>query len=352
LLGRQARDSIEPEEIHASRNFYGSLLVQEYRSDTPSQSRTLINGRITHGSQLMNMPSFPTTYYGEKSGFGRAIKYFHDGNGTVRLGMVGLGTGTAAAHGRAGDVIRFYEINPEVNRIAGTHGDLFTFVKEARERNVKVDVAMGDARLVMDREARRGERQRFDVLALDAFSSDAIPLHLLTREALEVYLKHLARDADGNLTGVLAIHTSNRYLNLNPVVIRLAEQFKMQAVVVDRWEEDDGWVDNTDWVLVTANPRFLAHLVGLQEEAVEGEITFSELSKNAPLWTDDYTSLTRIIEWSDKIKKYVAYYENAKEKSYPLMAGLLLACVLAVVATRCWLAARISSSNPFESEDD
>ena len=351
LLGRQARDSIDPSEIHASRNFYGSLLVQEYRAGTDDHSRTLINGRITHGNQLLSLPTFATTYYGEESGFGQVMNFFHETKGRLRLGMVGLGTGTAAAHARVGDVVRFYEINPEVDRIAGTNGDLFTYLKAARKRKAKVDVMLGDARLTMDREARTGKFQGFDVLALDAFSSDAIPVHLLTREAFDVYQKHLARDANGTITGALAIHTSNRYLDLNPVVTRLAHEFKMQAVIVDRFEDDafsSGWVDSTDWVLVTANPKLLAHMVSLQD-AHEGterqnEIQIPEAAGEMPLWTDDYTSLTPIIEWPEEA--------TAKAKKYGLLAGLVLVGVLVVAGIRRWWRGRSDLLNPFDRAND
>ena len=210
---------------------------------------------------------------------------------------------------------------------------------------------LGDARLTMDREARTGKFQGFDVLALDAFSSDAIPVHLLTREAFDVYQKHLARDANGTITGALAIHTSNRYLDLNPVVIRLAHEFKMQAVIVDRFEDDafsSGWVDSTDWVLVTANPKLLAHMVSLQEAHKgterQNEIQIPEAAGEMLLWTDDYTSLTPIIEWPEEA--------TAKAKKYGLLAGLVLVGVLVVAGIRRWWLGRGDFLIPFDRADD
>ena len=154
--------------------------------------------------------------------------------------MIGLGTGTLATYGRAGDVYRFYELNPQVIELARSE---FTFLSESR---AKIETVLGDARLSMEREAP----QNYDLIAIDAFSSDSIPVHLITREAMAVYLKHLKPD------GVIAFHVTNRFLRLAPVVKMIADEYGLQtALIVDDAEESD--LAKTDWVLVTRNGKLL-----------------------------------------------------------------------------------------------
>src|SRR5205085_5849453 len=165
-----------------SRNFYGVFNIYEESKDDPQEHNfRLQHGRITHGLQFTDpqRATSPTTYYGETSGVGLAIKALPAGS--RRLGLVGLGTGTLAAYGRAGDYLRIYEINPEAKRLATSW---FTYITNC---HAKVDIVMGDARLSLERELS----QQFDLLALDAFSGDAIPVHLLTKEAFEIYKRHL-----------------------------------------------------------------------------------------------------------------------------------------------------------------
>ena len=185
------------------RNFYGALKVVDTGSPEDLDStRGLLHGTINHGEQFMNPARrrLPTTYYSEESGIGIAIRDKQQSPGGMRVGVIGLGTGTTAAYGRAGDYYRFYEINPQVRAIAETE---FTFLADCPCR---VETAIGDARLSLEREAP----QNFDVLAVDAFSGDSIPVHLLTTEAMQLYSRHLKPD------GILAFHISNRYLDLRP----------------------------------------------------------------------------------------------------------------------------------------
>ena len=197
--------------IVMTRNFYGTLRVRETPQPTMEyRRRTLIHGAISHGDQYMWLPISrePMTYYKEKSGIGRILLLLKSQHPLRprNVGIVGLGTGTIAAYGAKGDVFRFYEINPDVVTIARRD---FTYLKDS---DASIEVALGDARLLLEREPARG----FDVLAIDAFSSDAIPMHLITREAIEIYEKHL------NATGVIAFHITNRYLDLKPVVKAIA----------------------------------------------------------------------------------------------------------------------------------
>ncbi len=203
--------------VSTSRNFYGVLRVQDSGNVDVDRRRTLIHGTIMHGKQYMhpNLRTEPTSYYTRNSGIGRLIEAMHPRTAPIRVGVIGLGTGTIAAYGAKGDVYRFYDINPGVVDIARRD---FTFLKDS---DATIEMSLGDARLSLERETA----QRFDVLAIDAFSSDAIPVHLITREAVEVYLRHMQPD------GVIAFHVTNRYLDLVPVVEGIANQLGLQRAV-------------------------------------------------------------------------------------------------------------------------
>jgi SAM-dependent methyltransferase len=258
-----------------ARNFYGGLRVFDSTADDSDDPvRRLMHGTITHGEQYLN-PKFqnrPTTYYGPNSGVGRAIRQDQE-NGPVRVGVIGLGTGTLAAYGRAGDYFRFYEINPLVLRLARTE---FTFLKICKAR---LDVALGDARLSLEREPP----ENFDVLAVDAFSSDAIPVHLLTREAFVLYFRHLKPD------GVLAVHVSNKHLILAPVVKLGAASLGKDARLVDT-EDEENDVFGSTWVLVTSSAGFFDRpLMRTAAVAVP-------LPQKMRMWTDDYSNLFQILK--------------------------------------------------------
>jgi hypothetical protein len=172
-----------------TRNFYGTLRVKDTGPETSETAmRRLMHGVIMHGEQYLHKDKRTriTTYYTETSGVGYAVKYYQQ-QGPVRVGVVGLGAGTMAAYGRQNDVVRFYEINPQVIDIARRD---FKYIADATALGAQVDTVLGDARLTMEREPA----QRYHVLAIDAFSSDAIPVHLITREAMGIYLKHISDD--------------------------------------------------------------------------------------------------------------------------------------------------------------
>jgi len=191
----------------------------------------------------------------------------------LKVGVVGLGAGTLAAYGKAGDVYRFYEINPQVIHIAQTE---FTYLPGSP---AKIETVLGDARLAMERETPQG----YDVLAIDAFSSDSIPVHLITREALAVYLRQLKPD------GVIAFHVTNRFLKLAPVVQQLAaEQGLHTALVAD--DADDSDLAKTDWVLVTRDNARL-----LQRKIAEAASPIEPIPGMRP-WTDDFNNLFQILK--------------------------------------------------------
>jgi hypothetical protein len=260
------------------RNYYGVLRVYDME-DNASQtgSRRLIHGTINHGTQLADPEErdTPTSYYGPKSGLGRAIRYFDEQRLAIRVGVIGLGAGVTAAYGRRGDFFRFYEINSLDLSIATTW---FTFLKDSKADH---QVLLGDARLTLEREPS----QQFDVLAVDAFSSDAIPVHLLTREAFALYFRHL------NHGGILAVHVSNRYLALEPVVARNALDLGKVAIEVNDDGEDEDYLSESDWVLVASDhtPFTSSLLRGSGIQPAKPRPGFRA-------WTDDYSNLIQILK--------------------------------------------------------
>jgi SAM-dependent methyltransferase len=259
-----------------ARNFYGALRVMDTgKPGAGDAHRTLTHGTINHGQQFLHpmRKRQATTYYGEVSGIGRVMRALQR-NGSIHAGLIGLGTGTLAFYGRKGDDFRFYEINPLVIRVAETE---FTFLKECR---AKWEVVLGDARLSLEREPA----QNFDLLAVDAFSSDSIPVHLLTREAFQTYNRHLKPD------GVLAVHVSNLYLKLEPVVRLAAETLGKEAKVVESREDQLNNLFEATWVLIPGQSQFF--------QAPEVYLAAGKIAeqRGSRLWTDDYSNLLRIMK--------------------------------------------------------
>jgi SAM-dependent methyltransferase len=261
--------------VFSSRNFYGVLRVQDWGDKDFDRRLTLIHGTIMHGKQFLH-PDFksePTSYYTRSSGIGRLIEAMHPRQAPIRVGVVGLGTGTLATYGAKGDVYRFYDIDPGVVEIAQRD---FTFLKGS---DATVEISLGDARLSLEREPP----QRFDVLVIDAFSSDAIPVHLITREAVEAYLRHMEPD------GVIAFHVTNRYLNLVPVVEGIANQLDMRAL----WIEDpglDAFGNASSWVLL-AKDRARLDIPRLTDPAIA-----IETRRDWRVWTDDFNNLVQVLK--------------------------------------------------------
>jgi spermidine synthase len=234
-----------------------------------------MNGRIRHGMQMMDEDRrrVPTTYYGEDSGVGVALRNCCEGH-AKHVGVIGLGVGTIAAYGQMGDRMTFYEINPLVEPIAR---NVFTYLRDSK---AAVSVVSGDGRMSLSREAPQG----FDVLVVDAFTGDAIPLHLLTREAMEVYRRQIAPG------GVIAFHVSNSYLNLAPEIARVADAEGMEARVVESFEVPAEGAYRATWVLVSADAGFFER-PGVV--AASGRI---ERQAGLRLWTDDYSSLLPVLK--------------------------------------------------------
>jgi hypothetical protein len=264
-----------------ARSFYGIVHVEAYDPEGGGILR-LRHGRIIHGTQYKAPDDVrqPTAYYGRDSGIGLAIEHHPKRETGLRIGVVGLGAGTLAAYGRAGDALRFYELNPDVTRLAGRDGRTFTFVRDGEG---EVEVVGGDARIALEAELARGAPQRFDVLAIDAFSSNAIPAHLLTREAVAVYLAHL------DPGGILALHVTNRHVDLEPVVRGLAKHFGLAHVFVASIGGVLTW--KSDWALLARDPARLA----IPEIADAASFELSD--PPVAVWTDDYSNLLSLLRW-------------------------------------------------------
>ncbi|MGB8536781.1 MAG: fused MFS/spermidine synthase [Acidobacteriaceae bacterium] len=279
VLSTQVRQ-YDDDAVSLMRNFYGTLRVRE--THLPPQSdtdRQLLNGTIEHGAEWF-APQFlgqPLTYYATNSGLGLAMRLCC-GAGPKRVGVIGLGTGTVAAYGNAGDVMRFYEINPPVERLAR---HWFTFLHDS---GAKIDVVLGDARLSLASEPP----QNFNVMVVDAFSGDAIPVHLLTREALALYRRHLRPD------GIIVFHVSNQYIDLEPVVAGIANNAGLNAVSVHTHADEQTGLYYADWILVTANQAFLH-----QPEIVNNGFQ-TPLRSGVRLWTDNYSSVFPLLKWQSR----------------------------------------------------
>lgn len=277
VLERAAGDSPTRRVLEQERNFYGVLALIERDRDDPALHRFVMrHGTTVHGSQFADpaRQRVPTAYYSEDSGVGLALASLGD-RPTRRVGVVGLGAGTLATYGRAGDRFRFYEINPAVTRMARAH---FTFLRDGA---AQTEVVEGDARLVLQRE----RPQEYDLLVLDAFASDAVPVHLLTREAFTTFLKHVRPD------GVLAAHVSTRYLDLESVVLRLADDLGLHAVLVISPGDETRGALSASWVLLARDAAVL-DTSRLREAATPPRRDFRRVA----VWTDDRVNLVQVLK--------------------------------------------------------
>jgi hypothetical protein len=293
---------LERRMVERGRNFYGVISIKERNVGSFYHRYSLTHGRTRHGEQLQEHPTWPTSYFGPRTGVGLAIRHhpaYLDPARQFRLGVVGLGIGTLAAYANAridpngsqksyalareggvSDYTRFYELNPLVVQWAY---DRFTFLEDAASRGADVRVFEGDARIMLEHQLGLGEGQRFDVLVIDAFTSGAIPIHLITLESFQTYLGHLREG------GILALHVTNRYVDLIPIVSRLAEEVGMNAIYIENYARDNRLVASSDWILLTNNRAFL------DIEAIHED----ELAMPAPgpLWTDDFSSIYEVVEF-------------------------------------------------------
>jgi spermidine synthase len=274
-----------PQVIARFRNFYGILRIQDQR-DTRGIRRSLTHGRVTHGFQYLDAGRrrWPTSYFGPESGIGLAMR-FHPrrrrraaGDEGLRVGVIGLGVGTIAAYLQPQDSLRFYEINPRVAEVAGR---FFSYLGEAPG---PIDIVLGDARVQLERELVQGPGQGYDIFVVDAFSSGAIPTHLLTVECAELYERHL------NPEGLLVFHISNQAVDLAPVVRGLAERFGKSAVLVETAPDDGRGISHSTWMIVAASTSFL------NRSEVQAARKDAWPQPSAIVWTDDFASVWRVLK--------------------------------------------------------
>ncbi len=267
-------------KLLVQRNFYGVVRVADHTSkkDPEQNYRTLYHGVIRHGEQWLDPKRHReiVTFYCPNTGVGRAIQHHMKQKKAIKVGVLGLGVGTLAGYARAGDTHRFYEINPDVIALAEQK---FYYLSSARKAGAQVQTVLGDARLSMEREPK----QQYDVLAVDCFSSDAIPVHLLTKEAVALYFSHLQKG------GILALHISNRFLELEPVVRRIAEALGKAHYQIETDDDDEDICFGTTWVLLAKDPAVF------QQEAFKGSGNPISSKKKASLWTDSYSSLFEVL---------------------------------------------------------
>ncbi len=266
-------DKFTEDTVLMERNFYGVLRVKETlaRDNEPdTRYRSLVHGAILHGEQWLGEKyrRAATTYYKTTSGIGKAI-LAHEGL-PIKVGVIGLGTGTLATYGDADDTYRFYDINPAMPRIAR---EQFTYLGDSP---AKIEIVLGDARLNLEREPVQG----FDVLAVDAFSGDSIPVHLITLEAVGAYLRHMKPK------GVIAFHVSNRFLDLKPVLLAIAERHGLEYAFVHETSDDGS--TTSDWILLTRHkPLILRPEIVASTEPVAPQPGWR-------LWTDAYNNILQV----------------------------------------------------------
>ncbi len=276
--------------LDTSRNFYGRLRVFESFPNEPERHVFgLLHERISHGWQFADpvRAAWPILYFSEQSGVGLAMQALPAGS--RHIGIIGLGAGTLAAYAQPGDLLRIYEINPEVLRLARSR---FSYLNGCRG---KIEVVLGDARLSLEKESS----QHFDLLVIDAFSGDNIPVHLLTTEAFEVYQRQLQTN------GIIAAHISNLYLDLEPVLANLANHFGYRMAVIDcNGAPGQWWIKPSRWILLTHNDAFIDSPP--IREAAGPVRTRADL----PLWTDDFASLFQILQPRQTLARPVATASN------------------------------------------
>lgn len=268
---------VQRRNVHAARNFYGVLrVVQSAPESEPGAVRRLLHGAIIHGEQRLDPDRRQAimSYYGKSSGLGLAIT--HAQTGPRRIGVLGLGIGSIAAYGRRGDTFRMYEINPQVLEAASRY---FYYLSGSQ---AQIETVLGDARLLLEREAP----QQFDVLAIDAFSGDSIPIHLLTQEALRIYLRHLKPD------GSVVFNVTNRYIRAAPVIQQLAQAAGYSALWISDDAEEDESDDlfQSDWVIVSNNPALV------EDPDVKSRQSPIPPIAGLRLWTDDFSNLFQILK--------------------------------------------------------
>jgi hypothetical protein len=275
--------TISSETLLTTRNFYGVLRVWKINADRPGlQAHQFTHGKTVHGFQFQatDLRNVPTTFYAESSGVGLSFSNHPARPGRLRVGALGLGVGVIASYGQRDDVFRFYEINPGVIQIAEGEGGYFSFLADSQ---ADVKIVSGDARVSLERELTTEGSQDFDLLVLDVFSGDAVPLHLLTKEALKLYLRHLKPD------GIVAVNVSNRHFDLALEVYRLADELNLGTALIEDVGDGTQSYDSV-WMLLSRGRGFL-DLPDIAARSAPRPV----IPANLPVWTDDYSSLLPLL---------------------------------------------------------
>jgi len=288
--------------IHRARGFFGVLTVTELGGEPDRESglthqRHLLSGTTLHGVEFLDddgAPPIPSTYYGRATGIASVFARREPG-ASLHVGLIGLGIGTLSAYGREGDHFRYYEIDPAVAEIAADSG-LFSFLEQSR---AGVEIVLGDARLEIERERANADARDFDVLVVDAFSSDAIPVHLLTIEAFRLYEEALTSQ------GVLAVHVSNRHFDLVPLVARMGLAVRLHPLVALTEAAPSFQSQSSDWVLLSRQPEKLRELAQtLRRRSQRQKLPRNHATlrrpglddlEDVPVWTDDYSDLLSVL---------------------------------------------------------
>jgi len=272
-----SRLGLHGKAIASDRNFFGVLTVWEKESENPARHHFVMqHGMTNHGLQFTDPArrAEPTAYFSRKSGVGIAMQYMSSKDNR-RVGIIGLGVGTIAAYGKEGGHFTFYEINPEVERQAREY---FTYLADCK---AKVDVILGDARLTLE----RLDSRQFDLLVLDAFTGDAVPVHLLTKEAFEIYLGHLKPD------GLIAMHISTNHVDLQSVVRRLAAHFQLSTAWIETHRNDAKGIFDSDWIILAKNKKILNH-----PQIKTAKTEYKAPLKDISLWTDNHANLLQVLK--------------------------------------------------------
>lgn len=289
-------DFTENDAIYRARSFFGTLKLEETKYENSQNYHRLVHGTTLHGKQSIDengkpvQDAEPLTYYHRTGPIGEVFAAFAEAKKTPPVALIGLGTGTLASYGQKGQEFTFYEIDPAVVKIA-TNPDYFSYVEDAKKRGVDLKIVLGDARLSL---LRKAPDNHYGLIIVDAFSSDAIPVHLITKEALQLYLKKLAPG------GIIAFHISNRYLDLEPVLANLAKEKDIDIRGTlrrhDNSSDDYPGKSSSNWVMLARQPEDFGTL---GKDDPERWHTKLDSKDNVGVWTDDFSNILRIFMWGN-----------------------------------------------------